>query len=117
MARSSSQIVLPELKPLQAAALLPLATTVEGNQFALVHNGIVQNCEALRHEVRLRATGEFDIPDGAKHVATEPDGTLRISTKEDPLLWVAKLDPTVVTTVEIGSTNLEPLYRRLTEEP
>ena len=50
-------------------------------------------------------------------MATEPDGTLRIRTVDDPLLWVANLDPEHVTSVEIGSTNLEPLYRRLSEDP
>ena len=73
--------------------------------------------EALRHEVRLRTRGEYDLPEGAELVATEPDGTLRVRTVDDPLLWVAKLDPNAVTTVEIGSTNLEPLYRRLSEQP
>ena len=72
--------------------------------------------DTLRREVRLRLSGEGELPEGGERVATEPDGTLRIKTAGDPLQWVAKLDPERVSSVEIGSTNLEPLYRRLSED-
>jgi len=73
--------------------------------------------EALRREVRLRLTPDTALPAGATRVATEPDGAIRVRTDDDPMLWIAKLDPSQVRSIEIGTTNLEPLYRRLSEEP
>lgn len=69
--------------------------------------------EALRREVRLRMAPGAILPEGAEQVATEPDGTVCVRTDDDPLLWIARLDPARVLSVEIGTTNLEPLYRRL----
>jgi len=69
---------------------------------------------ALRTELRLRLTGGTELPGGTDSVHREPDGTLRVRTKGEPLTWLSQIDSAHVVSVEVGATRLDRIYQVLT---
>jgi ABC-2 type transport system ATP-binding protein len=67
---------------------------------------------SLRRRVRLRLQASATPPEGA---VSEPDGSFVVETKEDPLRWLARLDPAAIESAEVGVVRLEDLYRALTD--
>ena len=67
----------------------------------------------LRSEIRIRVREGTELPPGAESVTAEPDGFLRVRTAGDPMRWIAQLDADAVTSVELGTTRLDLLYRQL----
>ncbi|MCA8956739.1 MAG: ABC transporter ATP-binding protein [Planctomycetes bacterium] len=71
---------------------------------------------ALRQRVRLRLEpGDTPLPDGAAEIAREPDGTLLVAPHGDPVAWLARIPADKLVAAEVGSVQLEDIYRLLTE--
>ena len=85
----------------------------------LLDGGVVDDARvdraraSLRRVVRIRLTNGTELPDRTESVSTDPDGCLRVIPLDDPLVWLARLDPAKVRTVEVGATRLDDLYRLL----
>ncbi len=71
----------------------------------------------LRHVVRLRPRQQDPpLPDGVRQQTLEPDGTLRLTIDGDALLWLHRVEPSLIDSVEVGATRLEDIYQALTAE-
>lgn len=70
--------------------------------------------DSLREELRLRLRDpDAALPPGTTSVERLPDGTLRVRTEGDPLLWLRTVDRASIESVELGASRLEDIYRQL----
>lgn len=70
----------------------------------------------LTQRVRLKLKAGTDLPDGAKQVRRDLDGTLHMEPNGDPIAWLSKLSSDSLVSAEVGTVHLEDLYRILVEE-
>lgn len=69
--------------------------------------------QQLARHLRLRLVPGTPRPDGARVLATEPDGTLELEVDEPPMLFLQRLPPDAVLAAELGVVRLEELYQLL----
>jgi ABC-2 type transport system ATP-binding protein len=70
---------------------------------------------ALRKRLRLRLQPGTALPDGAREIEVEPDGTRVLEVDGEPLGWVSQLPAARVLSAEVGMVHLEDLYQLLTD--
>jgi ABC-2 type transport system ATP-binding protein len=69
--------------------------------------------QRLARHLRLRLVPGTPLPDGARVLATEPDGTLQLEVDEPPMRFLQRLPPDAVLAAELGVVRLEELYQLL----
>lgn len=85
---------------------------------ALVPQARLQAARAcLRSRPRVRLAPGAVLPDGARVLQHEADGTLLVETQGEPMQWLRQSPPGAIDSVELGIPRLEDLYALLLAEP